>query len=55
MGTKKRSLILSNDWSDGLPSSGKVINPGKPYFMNLAVKCVSQVNAIIDHDGIPLV
>ena len=52
---KKRSLILSNNWSDGPRSSGKVKNPGKSYFMNMAVKCVSEVNAKIDHDGIPVV
>ena len=46
---------MSNNWSDGPRSSGKVINPGKPCFMNLAVKCVIEVNAMIDHDGIPLV
>ena len=52
---KRNSLILSNNWSDGPRSSGKILNPGKPYFMNLAVKCVSEVNAMMDHDGIPLV
>ena len=46
---------MSNNWSDGLLSSGKILNPGNPYFMNLAVECVSEVNASIDHDGIPSV
>ena len=30
------------------------MNPGKLYFMNLSVKYVSEVNAMIDNDGIPL-
>ena len=33
----------------------KILNRGKPYFMNLAVKCVSEVNAMVNHDGVPLV
>ena len=36
-------------------SFGKILNPGKPYFINLTVKCESEVNAMIDHDGIPSV
>ena len=55
MGTEESSIILSNNWTDGPRSSGIFINPGKPYFMNLAEKCVSEVNAMIDHDGIPVV
>ena len=46
---------MNNNWSDGPRLSGKTLNPGKPYFMNLAVKCVREVNAIIDHNGISLV
>ena len=33
----------------------KNLNLGKPYLMNLAVKCVIEVNVVVDHDGIPLV
>ena len=55
MGTEKNSLILNNNWSDGLRSSGKSLNPGKPYFLDLSVKCVSEVNAMSDDGGIPLV
>ena len=52
---KRNSLILSNNWSDGPRSSGKVLNPAKPYFVNSAVKCVSEVSGMIDRDGITLV
>ena len=33
----------------------KILNSRKLYFMNLEVKCVSEVNAMVDHDEIPLV
>ena len=55
MGTEKTSLILSNNSSDGPRSSGKIVNPGEQFFLNLAVKFVSEVNAITDRNGIPLV
>ena len=55
MGTEKKDLILSNNWSDGPRSSGKILIPGKSYFMNLAVDFVSEVNDMIDHDEIPFV
>ena len=55
MGTEKEHLVLNNNWSDGPRSSAKILHPGKPYSMNLAVKCASEVNAVIDHNGIPLV
>ena len=32
----------------------KILNPGKSCFMNFAVQFVSEVNAIIDFDGISL-
>ena len=32
----------------------KILNPGKLYITNLHVNCVNEVNAIVDHDGIPL-
>ena len=55
MGEGKHQLNFRNNWSRGPRSSGKVLNPGKPDFMNLVVICVSEVNAMNDHDGIPLV
>ena len=53
--TEESSLILSNNWTDGPRPSGKVLNPGKPYCMNLTVKCVIEVNAMIYHYGIPVI
>ena len=38
--------------SDGQRSSGKILNPENPYFMNFAFICLSEVNAMIDRDGI---
>lgn len=55
MGTEKISSILSNTWSDVPRSSGKILNLGEPYFMNLTVNCGSEVNTMIDRNGIPLV
>ena len=37
---KRDNLILNNNWKAGPGSSGKILNPGKPYFMNLAVNWV---------------
>ena len=33
----------------------KILNPGKPDFMNLEVQCLSEMNAMADDDGIPFV
>ena len=49
---KKNSLILTNKWSDIPLSLGKILNLGKPYSMGLALKCVSEVNAMIRDGGI---
>ena len=46
---------MSNNRTDGRQSSGEVLNPGKPYFMNSAVKSIREVNAMFNHDGIQLV
>ena len=38
METEKTGLILGNNWSDCLLLSRRILNPGKPYFVNLTVK-----------------
>ena len=50
---KKISLILSKNYNDGLRHL-KNYNPEKSYFMNLEVNCVSEVNAVVDHNEILL-
>ena len=55
MRTEKKNLILDNNWSDVPRSSGKILNPGKPCFMDLSTKCVREMNAMIDDHGILLV
>ena len=55
MDTEKASLILGHNWSDCLLPFRKILNPAKPYFINFTVKCESEVNDMIDHDGIPSV
>ena len=52
---KKNSSILGSNWSDGPWSFGKIRNLGKPYFLDLSLNCVSEVNPMIRHGGIPLV
>ena len=54
-GNRSSLIILSNNSSDCPRSSGIILNFGRPYFTNLADKCVSEVNAMIDHYVIPLV
>ena len=45
---KKISLIQESKWSDSPRASGKLLNPGNKYCMNLAVRCVKAVNAMQD-------
>ena len=33
----------------------RILNPRNQYFMNLAVNCLSEVNGMVDCDGIQLV
>ena len=49
MGTETTSLIFNNNSSDDPRSSGIIPNFERLYFINLAVKYVSEVNAMIDH------
>ena len=51
---QKSSLILSKNWSY-CPRSFENSKPKRPYFMNLVVNCVSEVDSIINHGGISLV
>ncbi len=51
---EKINLITSGNWSDGYRSSGKLINPGKTYYMRLAIQCVNEAKSMFDDDGISL-
>ena len=55
VGEEKISLIQESKWSAGPRASRKLLNPGKKYYMNLAVRYVEAVNAMQDDDGIPVV
>ena len=53
---KKLELINGNDWSNNVRAdggwSGKLKNPGKSYFLQLAADCVRAVNAMRDYAGL---
>ena len=53
---KKLQLIQSNEWSNNVRAdggwSGKLKNPGKTYFLQLAADCVRAVNSMRDNAGL---
>ena len=42
-------LMHMNQWSD---TSGKIVNPGKQYFLRLAVRCIQDINRERDREGL---
>lgn len=55
MNGSRKSLILRNNLCYCHRHLEKVLNPGKQYFVSLAVMFVCEVNAMINHDRIPLI
>lgn len=45
----KMDMIAKGRWKD---SAGKIHNPGKSYFLQLAARCVREVNQQRDEDGV---
>ena len=41
---KKMEMIRNGSWREGKKGSGKLCNPGKQYFLQLADECISAVN-----------
>lgn len=52
---EKMRRMEAGDWAMGPDSSGKLNNPGKQYYMKLAVKFVEKVNDMVDENGLSLV
>lgn len=52
---EKMERLKNGDWADGIRKSGKLQHPGRGYYLKLAARCVSEVNAMKDKDGLPLV
>lgn len=50
--TTKHDLIDHGHWSNQPSGSGKLKNPGKTYFLNLAAKCVNLFNNMRDSNNI---
>ena len=55
MEAKKVQLIRYNQWSAGTRASVKLLNPGKRFYLFLAIKSVAFINSMVDEDGMPLV
>jgi DDE superfamily endonuclease len=49
---EKLKMIEKGMWKDGPNSSGKLINPGKKHFLQLAADCVKSVNSMKDGSGL---
>ena len=52
---KKIEMIRDNQWSAGPRASGKLLNPGKRFYMLLAIESVAFINSMVDSEGMPLV
>lgn len=54
--TEKLRMINAGEWSNGVRSdgawSGKLLNPGKRFFLELAAKAVRQINEMRDSNGL---
>ena len=48
---KKSELLKSPEWNDGV-GSGKLPNPGKQFFLQLAARVVRDVNCMRDENGL---
>jgi DDE superfamily endonuclease len=48
----KVAMVQSGKWKIGEGSSGKIINPGKRYFLQLAADCIKAVNNMKDKNGL---
>ena len=49
---EKLKFIENGDWSSGRNGSGKLNNPGKHFFLQLASKAVQKVNSMSDNNGV---
>jgi DDE superfamily endonuclease len=49
---EKVTMVQSGKWKNGEGSSGKLINPGKRYFLQLAADCIKAVNNMRDNNGL---
>lgn len=49
---KKTEMILEECWKDGDDASGKLLNPGKKFFLKLASESVRHVNNQRGDDGL---
>jgi len=54
-GRKLIELIRDEQWSVGQNASGMLLNPGKQYYVELAVRSVAHVNSMVDVNGLSLV
>ncbi len=52
---EKTRIVMTNNWMTGPNSPGKLWNPGKLFYMNLAAQRVNEVNSRCDSDGNSLV
>jgi hypothetical protein len=48
----KMAMVQSGKWESGEGSSGKLINPVKWYFLQLAADCMKAVNNMKDNNGV---
>jgi DDE superfamily endonuclease len=48
----KLRMIKEGNWKDGAKSSGKLVNPGKRYFLQLPADCVKAVNSMKGQNGL---
>jgi DDE superfamily endonuclease len=48
----KVAMVQSGKWKNGEGSPGKLINPGKRYFLQLAADCIKAVNNMKDKNGL---
>ena len=52
---KKFELIRDSQWLARPRVSGKLLNPGKGFYLLLVVKSVAYINLMVDNDEMPLV
>ncbi|OWZ06929.1 hypothetical protein PHMEG_00020747, partial [Phytophthora megakarya] len=48
---RNMDAIRNSDWKTGTPSSGKLANPGKKFFLELTAECIRLVNLEKDKNG----
>ena len=49
---EKMQLIMKQEWMRTQQGSGKIRNPGKYFYLNLAAKLVNKLNTMRDAEGV---